>query len=56
MNHVFRTLTDSNGVTLNDNYRPPQALAGRTVYKRCFYAFISDKIYIVYLNLYNFLP
>jgi len=30
----FRTLTDSNGVTLNDNYRPPQALNGRIVSKR----------------------
>jgi len=32
--NIFRTLEDSNMVTLNDNYRPPQALNGRTVYKR----------------------
>jgi len=32
--NIFRTLKDSNSVTLNDNYRPPQALNGRTVYKR----------------------
>jgi len=31
---VLRTLVDSSGVTLNDNYRPPQPLNGRTVCKR----------------------
>ena len=32
--HYFRTLVDSSDGTLNDNYRPPQPLNGRTVYKR----------------------
>jgi len=32
--NIFRALEDSNSVTLNDNYRPPQPLNGRTVYKR----------------------
>ena len=38
---IFRSMTDSDGVTLNDNYRPPQPLNARTIYstgvssKRC---------------------
>jgi len=32
--NVLRTLVDSEGTTLNDNYRPPQPLNGRPVYKR----------------------
>merc|ERR1711983_70834 len=32
--NVFRTLKDSSDVTLSDNYRPPQPLNSRTVYKR----------------------
>jgi len=31
---IFRTLTDSSGVTLNDNFRPPTPLGTRTVGKR----------------------
>jgi len=29
---IFRSMTDSDGVTLNDNYRPPQPLNARTIY------------------------
>ena len=29
---IFRALTDSSSVSLNDNFRPPQPLNGRTVY------------------------
>jgi len=29
---VFRTMTDSDGTTLNNNYRPPQPLNARTIY------------------------
>jgi len=29
---IFRTLKDSDGVSLNDNFRPPQPLNGRMVY------------------------
>lgn len=32
--NIFRTLTDSSDVTLSDNYRPPQPLNDRTLYKR----------------------
>jgi len=32
--NILRTLMDSSMVTLNDNYRPPQPLNGRTVFKR----------------------
>jgi len=32
--NIFRTLEDSNGVTLNDNYRPPLPLNGRQVMMR----------------------
>ena len=29
---IFRSMTDSDGVTLNNNYRPPQPLNARTIY------------------------
>ena len=29
---IFRSMTDSDGVTLNDNYRPPLPLNNRTIY------------------------
>merc|ERR1740123_2292906 len=29
---VFRSMTDSDGITLNNNYRPPQPLNNRTIY------------------------
>merc|ERR1719483_582708 len=31
---LFRTFTDADAVNLSDNFRPPQPLNGRTVFKR----------------------
>ena len=52
---VFRTMTNSDGTSLNNNYRPPQPLGARTIYTTGVSKLLSSKDFDLQLQIHHVL-
>ena len=50
---VFRSMTDSDGTSLNNNYRPPLPLNNRTIYTTGVSKFSKDCCFIITSSIYT---